>query len=284
MVILTLGDFFGRIISYIGGNMKKMKWPRKLYLVRHGQTTYNILKAKKAVSPLYQEFKGLFEEWTGWPNDPSPKLVELALLVRQEFYLGCSDRNTPLTQLGIEQSEQTGRALADIIEVPDVVFHSSSIRTNQTFNAFARFCPQFNDVKVVEDDRLREQSHGLSTLYSDWRVFHVFNPQQRALFIQEGSYDYRFPNGEDKPMVRDRNRSWQDKLIREYGGKIVWAFSHHLTILSIMGLQLNWTADQFIEKDEKEPPPNSSVTMFECNPFAGDNGKLILKQYGQVYY
>lgn len=263
----------------------EMKWPEELYLVRHAQTEYNVLKAKKAKSEMYQEFKALYESWKGWPHEaPSDELLRLAGEVNIKFSLGCSDAGTRLTNLGHRQAVQTGKMLAGNISKPDVIFTSPYLRTNQTYKDFADNCPELNGVELIQEDRIREQEHGLSTLYNDWRVFHVFNPHQKALFELEGRYDYCFPNGENVVRVRNRCRDWFEKLIRDYAGKKVWVFTHHLTILTILGLQQHWSREEFLKWDDENPPANSSITLFRGNPEVGTNGKLILDYYSKTYY
>ena len=34
-------------------------------------------------------------------------------------------------------------------------------------------------VKIIEDERIREQEHGLSSIYNDWRVFFTLHPEQK---------------------------------------------------------------------------------------------------------
>ncbi len=267
---------------------KPLIWPDELHLVRHGESEYNILKALKAVDPMYQEFKAEYEKWDrrmkaskNWLDElPHKKLIDLARQVNGKYSLGCSDPDTKLTAYGVWQAQQTGKTLVDIIEPPDVVFCSPYERTKQTFENVAMFCPQLKTAKFYEEDRIRELEHGLATVYNDWRVFHVFHPEQKVLFDITGSYDYCFPNGENIARGRDRIRRWFDKLVREFAGKKVWAFSHHLTILTIVGLYDHWDRDTFIEWDKNRVPPNLSVTTF-CST---NTGKPKLTEYGKVHY
>ncbi len=268
-------------------NGQRVIWP-ELDVVRHGESQYNILKGLKKVDPMYIEFRALFEEWEKrfrsakcWRRvSPGSQLEELAMQVMEKYSLRCSDPDTELTDKGIWQAQQTGKALAKIIEKPDVVFCSPYKRTKQTFENVKMFCPQFEGVKVYEEDRIREQEHGLNTVYNDWRVLQIFHPEQKALFDATGSYDYCYLNGENVARVRDRIRRWFDKLIREFAGKRAWAFSHHLTILTTVGLHRHWTRSQFMWWDKHRVPPNLSVTTLKPN----GNGKLKLYQYGKVYY
>ncbi|QQS23236.1 histidine phosphatase family protein [bacterium] len=270
-------------------NGNNMIWPAELNLVRHGQSNYNILKALKAADPDYQVFKRLYNRWDArcekgdWMREPpKSELVELAIQMRKKYSLGCSDPETPLTEMGIWQAQQTGKALAEFIEIPDVIFVSPYKRTWQTFENVKMFCPQFHGVKIREEDRIREQEHGLCALYNDWRIYHVFHPEQRAMFRLAGKYDYCFPGGENIARARDRVRRWFDKLIRDYPGKRVWGFTHHLTKLTIMGLLKHWSQEQFLWWDTHRVPPNLSVTTFRGT----NTGKIEIElpEYGKIYY
>ncbi len=268
-------------------NPKRVKWPAKIWLVRHAQSKYNILKEQKANSELYQEFKEGFDHWSDFivPFMPSQKLLNLAMEVKRAFSLGCSDRKTDITKLGEEQARQTGLGLAKTItEKPDVIIVSPYLRAKKTLDLIRENCPILQGVPELEDERIREQDHGLSLIYNDWRLLQVFHPEQKALRDLIGQYDYRYPNGENVVDVRTRSHRWFDKLIRDFAGKKVFVVTHHLTILAIRGLLCNWTAEQFMKEDENNKPDNCGVTLYDCDPNQGKNGKLIETFYNQVHW
>ncbi|MFA5996963.1 MAG: histidine phosphatase family protein [Candidatus Paceibacterota bacterium] len=253
-----------------------MKWPASFTIVRHGQSEYNVLRAKKEASTLYQEFKKSFEQ------DPEcERTHRLALEVQNEFALGTSDYETRLTEEGMHQARETGKKLSTLIAVPNVVFVSPYLRTRNTFECIAEEWPALADVKIVYDDRIREQEHGLSLLYNDRRVFHALHPEQRKLFELMGPYWYRYPQGESVSDTRDREREFAGMLIREYSEADVLAITHHLTILSTRANHERLTPEQFIHLDENHKPVNCGVTNYIGNPYAGSNGKLELEFYNK---
>ena len=85
-------------------------------------------------------------------------------------------------------------------------------------------------------------------------------------------------------MVRDRIRSFNDMLIREYAEKDVWVISHHLTKLSFRASIERWSPEEFIRVDNEEKPVNCGVTIYGGNPKAGKDGKLELKHYNLKLY
>jgi broad specificity phosphatase PhoE len=257
-----------------------MKWPKELWFIRHAQSEYNILKALKLKDPLYKEFLGRFES-----DHRSGIARGLALQIQEKYALGVSDRNTPLTDDGkILQARPTAKALKKIASTPDVIITSTYRRVKETFTAMVDVWPELQFVERFEDERVREQEHGLSLLYNDWRVFFTIHPDQKDLYDLLGPYDYQYPQGESTLRVKDRVRSMIVTLIREFSGKVVWIFNHHLTILSFRSVFERFDEKKFIELDTNEKPVNCGITKYICNPDEGKDGKLILDFYNKKLY
>ncbi len=256
-----------------------MKWPESLTLIRHAESAYNEAKRLKQADPLYQEFLRVFGiEWN------SEDTQNLAKLIAKRFALGIGDHNTPLSQDAGLQAQTTAEKLQNLIALPDVIFVSPYQRTIETLCWMKKGWPELEDVKIYEEERIREKEHGLALLYNDWRVFHVLHPEQKLLHDLEGEYWYRFPQGENVPDVRERLRSWQGTLIRDFAGKNVLAVTHHLSILALRANMERLSADEFIELDHKEPPANCSVTIYHGHPELGSNGRFLLAGYNQKLY
>lgn len=256
-----------------------MKWPRSITLIRHGQSEYNILKGRKEADPLYQEFKQAYEK-----NHTSTRAKFLAKEVMKKFALGVSDYGTKLTEEGAFQSMETGMGLREAGHpVPDVILCSPYLRTRKTLEGIGRGW-EINVTHAIMDDRIREQEHGLSLLYNDWRVFHVFHPEQKGLRELLGAYYYPYPQGESAANVRDRVRLMTGTIIREYAGKDVLIVTHHLTILSILANFERMSPEQFLEMDHGNKPINCGVTLYEGDPTLGKNGKLVQRFYNKKFY
>lgn len=276
-----------------------MKWPNQLVFVRHAQSVYNVLRARKEADPQYQEFKDLFE--SGKDKD---WLMMLAARIQQKYALECSDRDTPLVDTALTyQIEPTALALGELIingelEYPDAVFVSPFLRAMWTWDGIFSFWRKRwgttsadwhaftrgrNHVLYV-DERIRELDHGLALIYNDWRLFHVFHPEQRLLRNLLGDYDYRYPNGENVPDVRMRMRDWRGTIMREYADMNAWAISHHLSLLSWRADQERLSPTQFAELDRNDKPVNCGVTIYKGNPKAGKKGRLELQAYNKKFY
>ncbi len=156
-----------------------MKWPNRLTVIRHEESAYNIQKELKNKDPEYVEFK---KAYNNRKKDPE-RARELALkLVESGAYiLGVGEHDTATTDTGEAQAITTGQRLREKLEVPDVVLVSPYDRTIITLGHMSISWPELKDAKVVEDERLREQEHGLAVLYNDWRIFNILHPEQEAL-------------------------------------------------------------------------------------------------------
>lgn len=264
-----------------------MKWPQTFTFIRHGQSAFNASKLDKKKNVKYQKFKKLFQKEYGTAqsfNWPSAELKELAEEVWRETKLPYSDYATPLTKEGVLQAKETGKKLKDLVVLPDAVYVSPYLRTRQTLLAMRISWPKLKSVKIIFEERIREQEHGLVTLYNDWRIHHVFNPLQALLYKSEGDYSYRYLNGESKADVRDRVRSFMTTVIRENAGQNVLVISHHLTLISLRSNLERWPQERFIEVDTNQKPINCGVTIYRGDPKQGKDGRLILDKYNQKLY
>ncbi len=256
-----------------------MKWPNILQLVRHDVSAYNVLRELKSQDSLYLSFLAAFQ------RDPWAEATKcLALAVQEKFALGVSDAKTPLAELDNQRAEQTGQRLRETRELPHVVIRSPYDRARRTHEKICLGWPELAGVKVIEDERQREQEHGLATLYNDWRVFFCIHPEQKAMYDQYGPYWYRYPQGENVPDVRLRNNIWIGTLVREFAGMRVLVVTHHLNILATRANLERLTDEEFIHLDDHEKPINLGVTTYKGNPNAGSNGRLILDSYNQALW
>jgi len=259
-----------------------MKWPNTLTVVRHGESDYNALKELKNQDPLYKEFKSAYNRRKKHPEE-ARRLAE-ELIADGRFLLGVGEHDTAMNARGREQAEATGRKLGQLIELPDIVLVSPYDRTHDTLDYIARGWPELKNVKQVEDRRLREQEHGLSGLYNDWRIFNIMHPEQDMLRQAQGPYYYRYPQGENVPDVQDRIQSLTTTISREYREEEVMLVTHHLSILALRANLERLNADEFHELDEREKPINCGVTIYRGDPAQGKNGKLLLDVYNQQLY
>ncbi len=256
-----------------------MKWPKRLTLIRHDSSAYNILKELKAKDKTYKQFRKEFEK-----NPDSDLIKELAKVIQEKFSLGYGDHDTPLAKEAGWQAKKVGEKLHEIIPMPEVIFVSPYKRTYLTLEKLIEGWPELADIKIVEEERIREQNHGLALLYSDWRIFHALHPEQAQLHKLQGPYWYTYPQGENVPDVRERLRSWLGTLTRDFKEKEVLAVTHHLTILSLRANLERLDAAEFNRLDEEEKPINCGVTIYKGKKSEGESGKLKLDRYNLNLY
>jgi len=263
-----------------------MKWPTTLIFIRHGESAFNALREKKRHIENYDEFRELFTKEFSvatTPDWPSKKLIGFANEIWEECRME-SDYNTPLTDIGCIQARTTGERLAEQSYIPDVIFVSPYLRTRQTLEEIQKGWPALRDVRVVSEERIREQEHGLSTLYNDRSVYFTLHPLQGLLYKLDGDYGYRYQNGENKADVRDRVRSFLSTTVREYSEKTVLSISHHLTLLSLRANLERWDREQFMKVDYEDHPINCGVTIYKGDSRKGQSGRLELESYNQKLY
>ncbi len=259
-----------------------MKWPETVTVVRHGESEYNVLRALKDADPLYQEFKRAYNR-----RKRDPELAkELAgrLMEESSFVLGVGDHDTALTDEGRRQAEKTGAKLRERIKKPDVVFVSPYMRTHHTLGHMAVGWPGLSEVRTIEEERIREQEHGMTLLYNDWRIFQVMHPEQEQLRNLQGPYWYRYPQGENVPDVRERLRSFLNTITRDYREQNVLVVMHHLAILSLRANLERLDPEQFRHLNDHHRPINCGVTIYRGNPEAGRDGRLELDIYNEQLY
>jgi len=255
-----------------------MKWPKYLALVRHDVSAYNQLKCTKQAQGDYQSFVAQFEK-----DCESPLTRAMAQEMQDIYKLGMGDHDTPLAHNGV-QAKTVGENLQKELELPDVIFVSPYLRTKETLKKLIEGWPELATVKVVDEERIREQEHGLYILYNDWKIFYSMFPEQKKLHDLEGDYWYRWPQGENVADVRLRVGAWFNTIVRDYADKKVMVVTHHLTILSLRASLERMSAAQFIELNEAEKPINAGVTLYLGDPNKGKNGKLVLDYYNKKFY
>jgi len=110
-----------------------MKWPKRVVLIRHDTSAYNVLRAKKEADPLYQKFMAAFEK-----RSKSEETKKLAIRLWKKYQLDCSDANTPLVDAEATQAFLTGQQIKKFLPLPDVILYSPYIRAKHTLDGLIR--------------------------------------------------------------------------------------------------------------------------------------------------
>jgi len=258
--------------------MKKMKWPEYLVLVRHAKSKFNNLKEELEKDPLWPVFIEAYK--TDFQSENAKQLAKILLAKYKNPH---GDRKTLLTEHGrMVQAVKTGAYLRTQIELPDVILVSPYLRCLETLEGLKDGWPELRKVKTYEEERMVERSVGIRQLYTHWRLFHVFYPEQKELYEKEGYYDYRYPQGDNMRDVNLRMKSLLETIIREFHGKKVFGVGHGVTIMGFRTAQERLTEDEFMELDHTNPPKNCSITIYRGDPKQGKDGRLILERYNET--
>lgn len=256
--------------------------PSLLTFIRHGESESNATTKRKNRDLVYKQFLAAYK--SDWQ---SLETRTLAFAVKQKFFAGMGQNDAMLTEEGKKQAKETGARLREegLLDVPDAVFFSKAARTRETFECMAQGWPELGSaILMPPDNRLREQEHGLITIYSDLRVMFAICPEQRQLHDAEGEYFYKFPNGENVPDAELRAGLWLEDIRRRFAGRHVMVFSHFRTIFAIRMLLEGLSPQEFIRINKEDGPINCGVTVYRKEPARGKSGKLVLECYNKKLY
>lgn len=209
------------------------------------------------------------------PRATSAPLPRYRSLIRKLMDVG-------LTPEGQEQATLTGARLGEQFRF-ERAFVSPFVRTLQTAQIMIR---QFSyPVDLVEDDRLREIDFGVLDGLTKHGIAH-FQPQEKERRARLGKYHHRPPGGENYPDVALRLHSFLGTLTRETARESVLVVCHSVVVLVFRKLLERLSEEQLlaIESDKSQEVRNCSVTHYAYDPDAGKQGKLILQDFGRVYY
>ncbi len=229
--------------------MEKLKWPRKLVIIRHGQSEQN------AALDLLE--------------DNLEELLEQQKKIR--------DADIQLTEIGIWQAQETGAYLAEY-EPFDICFSSPYRRALQTSDEIISRLGY--NLTIFKENRLREKEFGRLHGFKDDEIKKKY-PEEFEDRERDGKYWYRLPRGENYPDVEDRVHSFLDKLVRDYGGKNVLVVTHQVPYKMFRAL--------FEHLDEKavlalEDTPNCGIQEYRIDTSKTEEGRLKLIKFDDIAY
>ena len=171
--------------------------PASLWLLRHGQSQGNVIRAAAAADAL-------------------------------ELDIPDRDMDVPLSDLGIAQARAFGDWLrSSSEELPETVLASPYRRAVQTAEAVAGSAGLG---AVRTDERLRERDLGMMDLLTT-RGFAARFPAEAAHRARLGKFYYRPPGGESWTDVALRCRSMRDSLALEHADERVLLVTHEVVII-----------------------------------------------------
>jgi broad specificity phosphatase PhoE len=207
-------------------------WPDRLWIVRHGQSAGNVARDRAEEGGL--------------------ELIDLTT----------RDADTPLSELGLEQSRALGAWFAQLPERerPCVLMSSPFVRSHQTCLAVAEALG-IDRGEVHLDERLREKEFGVLDRYTRHGITSKFPElaEQRALV---GKFYFRPPGGESWCDVILRLRSVVEVLRRDHVGERVLIVAHQVIVNCFRYLLECMDEAEILSVDKAGDVPNCAITEY----------------------
>jgi broad specificity phosphatase PhoE len=230
-----------------------LRWPARLWLVRHGESAGNVARAAAYASGA------------------------------DRIDLTHRDVDVPLSSAGREQALALGRWYAGQgpEDRPDVLLSSPYLRAQDTARLFRQAGGCDPEELICLDERLREKEFGiLDGLTSAGILRH--EPQQAELRRSLGKFYHRPPGGESWTDVILRLRSLMDTVALHYAGRHVMIFAHQVVVLCLRYILEGMSEEEVLAVDRSGSIGNCSVTEYRFDPDGGKDGGLVLVRFNAV--
>ena len=210
-------------------------WPKRLWLVRHGQSQGNV--ARDAAHEA--------------------GLAVIAIELR--------DVDVPLSELGHQQADATGRWFAALPEdqKPEVILASPYIRAKQTAEAICKAGGLAGVAKpTVLDERLREREFGVFDGLTTVGIKQNY-PDEAAHRAKIGKFYHRPPGGESWADVILRLRSALNTINLHYADKRVLVVAHQVVVLCMRYILDELTEGQILAIDKQSEILNCGIAAYD---------------------
>ncbi|UZK65898.1 histidine phosphatase family protein [Sphingomonas sp. M1-B02] len=231
-------------------NQSPPRWPKRLWVVRHGQSAGNVARDLAHDSGEHR----------------------IAIETR--------DVDVPLSELGYAQAEALGRWFTQGAGNgrPDVILTSPYLRARETARTFRDAGGADPDEAICGDERLREKEFGILDGLTTAGI-HAILPEQAEFRRLLGKFYHRPPGGESWCDVIFRLRSLLDTVSLHYADREVMIVAHQVVVLCLRYIIENLSEEEILEIDRQGDVANCSITEYAHDPAAGKDGGLVLLRY-----
>jgi 2,3-bisphosphoglycerate-dependent phosphoglycerate mutase len=229
-------------------------WPRRLWLVRHGQSQGNVARDAADEAGAH------------------------------EIDIDMRDVDVPLSDLGLKQAEAAGRWFASLPrdERPEIILASPYIRAKQTAEII---CKQGaltgGPARTIIDERLREREFGIFDRLTTIGIRERF-PEEAAHRRRLGKFYHRPPGGESWADVILRLRSMLNTINLQYCDKRIVVVCHQVVVLCFRYILEGLDEAQILNIDRQSEILNCGICAYDFD--AGPEGvcvpELALWNYG----
>jgi 2,3-bisphosphoglycerate-dependent phosphoglycerate mutase len=210
----------------------------RLWLLRHGQSRANVIRAAAGVDV----------ETLDIPD---------------------RDMDVPLSELGRQQAIAFGHWLTSSgVDLPDIVLSSPYRRALETAEAVSRHWA--SHFAIGQDERLRERDLGAMDLLTT-KGFAARYPEEAAHRKRIGKFYYRPPGGESWVDVALRCRSLLDTIARDHAGARVLLITHEVVIII-----MRYVLEQMDETRALALSRDGAVANCSLTSYSDERGKLVL--------
>ena len=213
----------------------RQNWPKRLWLVRHGQSQGNV--ARDAADRAGH--------------------LEIAIDVR--------DVDVPLSPLGFEQAEATGRWFAALPpeERPEVILSSPYLRARQTAKAICEAGALAGGAgRTIVDERLREREFGVFDRLTTIGIRERF-PDEAAHRAMLGKFYHRPPGGESWADVILRLRSMLNSINLHYCDRRVLIVCHQVVVLCMRYILDELDEAEILRIDKQADVLNCGICAYD---------------------
>jgi broad specificity phosphatase PhoE len=220
----------------------RQNWPERMWLVRHGQSQGNVAR------------------------DEAQQAGSLTIAIATR------DVDVPLSELGHEQAEATGRWFADLPagEQPDVILSSPYLRACQTAEGIRDAGRLSARIKI--DERLREREFGVFDRLTTLGIREKY-PDEAEHRKMLGKFYHRPPGGESWADVILRLRSALNTINLHYCNRRVLVVCHQVVVLCMRYILEELDEAAILRIDKQADILNCGICAYDFEE--SDNGLCV---------
>ncbi|WP_108396999.1 histidine phosphatase family protein [Devosia submarina] len=230
----------------------EQRWPRRLWIVRHGESTGNVARQAAMDAGL------------------------------AEINIDHRDIDVPLSANGEQQAIALGRWFArdGAGGLPEVVLASPYSRARRTAELVAEH-GRFADAEFSWDERLREKEFGILDRLTTAGIRERY-PEQARFRSLLGKFYHRPPAGESWCDVILRLRGLMDTIGLHHAGQDVLIVSHQVVVLCLRYLLERLSEEEILAIDREGDVANCSITEYRFVQGDRRGGEMALQRYNFV--